>query len=126
MLRTELRTDSGGAGAFRGGLGLSREYQILSGEVVFTHRGERHAHPARGSLGGGDGALAVATLHRAGGAVEEIRSKTVTRLAAGDRIEIHTAGGGGYGDPAARSAERLAADRANRKVGDGSNGRSDP
>ncbi len=122
VLRTELRTDSGGTGAFRGGLGLSREYQILSGEVVFTHRGERHTHPARGSQGGGDGALAVSTIHRAGGAVEEIRSKTVTRLAAGDRIEIHTAGGGGYGDPAARSAERRAADLANRKVGAGTTG----
>lgn len=116
VLRTELRTGSGGVGTFRGGLGLSREYEILSGDVVFTHRGERHTHPARGSLGGGDGALAVSTIRRADGRVEEIRSKTVTGLAEGDRIEIHTAGGGGYGDPAQRSAGRLADDRADRKT----------
>jgi N-methylhydantoinase B/oxoprolinase/acetone carboxylase alpha subunit len=40
--RTALRRDSGGAGTHRGGLGLVREYEILSGEVRFTHRGERH------------------------------------------------------------------------------------
>ena len=49
--RSELRPDSGGPGAWRGGLGISREYEILSGEVVFTHRGERHRRPAPGRGG---------------------------------------------------------------------------
>ena len=40
--RAMLRRDSGGAGAHRGGLGILREYEILHGEVRFTHRGERH------------------------------------------------------------------------------------
>ena len=55
--RSELRPDSGGRGAFRGGLGIRREYEVLAGEVVFTHRGERHRHPARGAAGGGPGGL---------------------------------------------------------------------
>ena len=38
MHRSELRPDSGGTGEFRGGLGISREYEVLAGEVVFTHR----------------------------------------------------------------------------------------
>ena len=58
MHRSELRPDSGGAGEFRGGLGISREYEVLAGEVVFTHRGERHLRPARGAAGGGRGACA--------------------------------------------------------------------
>ncbi|NQW11231.1 MAG: hydantoinase B/oxoprolinase family protein [Alphaproteobacteria bacterium] len=117
VLRTELRAGSGGAGQWRGGLGLSREYQVLHGDVVLTHRGERHVHPARGVLGGGPGALAVSRIHRMGGAVEEIKSKTVTRLGPGDRLEIHTAGGGGYGDPATRDPEQVERDQADRKIG---------
>src|SRR5262249_55701259 len=38
--RVALRRDSGGAGAQRGGLGALREYEILHGEVRFTHRAE--------------------------------------------------------------------------------------
>ena len=47
--RAMLRRDSGGAGAHRGGLGILREYEILHGEVRFTHRGERHFIAAEGT-----------------------------------------------------------------------------
>ena len=115
--RSELRPDSGGRGAFRGGLGIRREYEVLAGEVVFTHRGERHRHPARGARGGGPGACAHSVIRRAGGGPEEvIPLKTLVRLAPGDRVEVNTAGGGGYGDPGARSADLLAADLAGGKV----------
>ena len=114
--RTELRSGSGGQGAFRGGLGLVREYEILSGEVVFTHRGERHAYPARGRLGGGAGAQARSVIRRVDGTEQVINSKTVERLGPGDRVLVETAGGGGYGDPEAREPQANAADRANRKT----------
>ena len=114
--RTELRSGSGGQGAFRGGLGLVREYEILSGEVVFTHRGERHAYPARGRLGGGSGAPARSVIRRADGTEQVINSKTVERLAPGDRVLVETAGGGGYGDPGAREPQATAADLADRKT----------
>ena len=116
MHRSELRPDSGGAGEFRGGLGITREYEVLSGEVVFTHRGERHRRPARGAAGGGPGACAHSVIRRADGEEEVIPSKTLVRLQPGDRVEINTAGGGGYGDPAARRADRLAADLAGGKI----------
>ena len=114
--RTELRAGSGGDGAFRGGLGLVREYEILSGEVVFTHRGERHVHPANGRLGGEPGARAFSAIKRATGATEVINSKTVERLLPGDRIVVETAGGGGYGAPNARAPLARVADLADRKV----------
>ena len=114
--RSELRPDSGGRGEYRGGLGISREYELLSGEVVFTHRGERHRWPARGSAGGGPGACAHSVIRRVNGTEEVIPSKTVTRLFPGDRVEINTAGGGGYGDPNARSASKRAMDLAGGKV----------
>jgi N-methylhydantoinase B len=111
--RTEIRSGSGGQGAFRGGLGLVREYEILSGEVVFTHRGERHVYPARGRLGGGSGAQARSVIRRADGTEQVINSKTVERLGPGDR---ETAGGGGYGDPETRGSQENAADMADRKT----------
>ena len=118
--RSELRPDSGGPGAFRGGLGISREYEILSGEVVFTHRGERHRRPARGAAGGAPGASAHSVIRRASGEQEIIPSKTLVRLQPGDRVEVNTAGGGGYGDPAARPEDLLAADFAGGKVSEAS------
>ena len=116
MHRSELRPDSGGAGEFRGGLGISREYEVLAGEVVFTHRGERHRQPSRGAAGGGPGACAHSVIRRASGAEEIIPSKTLVRLRPGDRVEVNTAGGGGYGDPGARAADRLAADLEGGKI----------
>lgn len=114
--RTEIRADSGGDGTFRGGLGLVREYEILSGDVVFTHRGERHVHPANGREGGKPGARAHSVIYRANGAAEVINSKIVERLGPGDRVLVETAGGGGYGDPATRSPWARMADAADRKV----------
>ena len=116
VLRSELRADSGGEGAFRGGLGISREYEILSGDVAFTHRGERHVHPAQGARGGGPGARAHSVIYRVDGATETIPSKLMTRLRAGDRVLINTAGGGGYGDPGRRSAKQRAGDVLDGKV----------
>ena len=118
--RSELRPDSGGHGEFRGGLGIHREYEVLAGEVVFTHRGERHRRPAQGGgRGGGPGACAHSVIRRADGTEEVIPSKMVVRLHPGDRVEVNTAGGGGYGDPGARPPDRLAADLAGGKVTQG-------
>lgn len=114
--RFGLRRDSGGAGAYRGGLGCVREYEVLRGDVTVTYRGERHADPAAGSQGGEAGKSAAATVNRVDGRTEKIPSKHVFTLSPGDRLTIETAGGGGYGDAAARSPERSDADIRNGKT----------
>jgi N-methylhydantoinase B len=114
--RVALRPDSGGPGAQRGGLGTVREYEILHGDVRFTHRGERHFISPKGRAGGGDGAMARTVIHRAAGGEEVVPSKLVTTLHAGDRVVMETAGGGGYGDPAARDPTRVRADLADGKI----------
>jgi N-methylhydantoinase B len=126
VLRTALREDSGGAGRRRGGLGTVREYEILEGEVRFTHRGERHFCAPRGRAGGRDGAMARTVIQRANGnagpgdaakrEIQIVPSKIVTTLRAGDRVTMETAGGGGYGDPREREPARLEADVRNGKV----------
>ncbi len=119
VLRSELRRDSGGPGAHRGGLGLRREYEILDGDVVVTYRGERHGRPALGAEGGGPGGKARAVITRRGGALEVIQSKRVFTLKPSDRLLIETAGGGGYGDPADRHPAAILEDIRNGKISSG-------
>lgn len=114
--RVALRDGSGGAGQHRGGLGTIREYEVLSDNVTFTHRGERHFSAARGMFCGGDGARACSRILRADGTIEEIPSKVVTRLMRGDRVVVETAGGAGYGDPHRRDAQAVEADAMDGKV----------
>ncbi|WP_191057584.1 hydantoinase B/oxoprolinase family protein [Geminicoccus harenae] len=114
--RASFMPDSGGAGQWRGGLGAALEYEILDGEVTITYRGERHFCPAAGAAGGEAGQPATAEILRKDGEIQVIPSKQVARLMAGDRLHIRTAGGGGYGDPAARHPERLQADIEDGKV----------
>ena len=112
--RVALRRDSGGAGEYRGGLGVIREYEVLADDVSFTHRGERHFSAAPGLNGGLAGASARSVIIRADGREEVIRSKALTVLNKGDRVIVETPGGGGYGDPSRRRS--LAEDVANNKV----------
>lgn len=114
--RFGLRTDSGGAGRMRGGLGVIREYEFDTDGIRLTFRGERHFTAARGASGGNDGAMSVATIYRKDGTVERI-SKAVTTVSRGDRLVLETAGGAGYGDPHKRDGKLLAEDIANGKVG---------
>lgn len=114
--RVQLREDSGGAGEFRGGLGIVKEFELLGDSAIFTHRGERHYCPARGSLGGGDGQCEYSEILRADGSVQVIASKQVTPLGRGDRVVIQTPGGAGYGDPLKRSREAVQEDIQNGKV----------
>jgi N-methylhydantoinase B len=114
--RVELRRGSGGAGAQRGGLGILREYEILHGDVRFTHRGERHFIAPKGRAGGRDGAMARTVIYRAGGGEEVVPSKRVMTLHTGDRVVLETAGGGGYGDPARRDADQVRTDLADGKT----------
>ncbi|WP_046866748.1 hydantoinase B/oxoprolinase family protein [Microvirga massiliensis] len=96
----ELIEGSGGSGRWRGGEGVRKEVEILTDAVHASVLGERSHTQANGVAGGGPGACASFTVHRATGVREELASKSGPhRLNAGDRIEFRTAGGGGWGSP---------------------------
>ena len=116
LLRSELRPDSGGDGRHRGGLGYIREYEALADGITLTHRGEHHYSNPRGILGGGAGSRAVSVVTRANGATETVPSKLMTVLNRGDRLSIHTAGGGGYGLAAGRTRAARDQDAKDGKV----------
>jgi N-methylhydantoinase B len=108
-------TDSGGAGEYRGGLGLVREYRIEAEEVVAQIRSDRANHAPYGLFGGGPGACSANYLRSAEG-LSPLPSKFTRTLHRGAIIRHEQAGGGGYGDPLARAFDRIEADLANGKI----------
>ena len=48
----ELKEDTGGAGQFRGGLGIERELEVLQDDVAYTGLGDRHKFHPWGLAGG--------------------------------------------------------------------------
>jgi N-methylhydantoinase B len=104
-----LRPDSGGIGAQRGGAGFSRSYEILADGAQVAHYSDRFKTPASGLFGGGPGAPGQCEVLRGGQRIA-LRSKDAFPLQRGDVVTISLGGGGGYGDPARRSATALARD----------------
>jgi N-methylhydantoinase B len=111
-----LRADSGGPGEWRGGLGFVKSFEAVETPVEISYRGERHFTAPWGVAGGGDGARAQARVYRANGRIQEVGSKQIVVIAAGERLEIETAGGAGHGDPAARSRDRVGDDLRDGKI----------
>ncbi|KVK75989.1 5-oxoprolinase [Burkholderia cepacia] len=107
--------DSGGAGRFRGGLGLVREYRIEAEEVVAQIRSDRAAHAPYGLFGGAEGARSANYLRTSDG-LSPLPSKFTRTLQRGAIIRHEQAGGGGYGPPADRALELIEADLANGKI----------
>lgn len=89
--RYELRAGSGGAGRRRGGDGLVREYELLEPATV-TLITERRTHAPWGLAGGAPG---VRGENRHNGRL--LPPKACFEAAAGDRVRIESAGGGGWG-----------------------------
>jgi N-methylhydantoinase B len=110
-----LIPDSGGAGRFRGGLGLRRVVRPLC-DCVFNGVGERFRHRPWGLFGGGPGGSGQFLIIEADGSRRRIHDKPgEIRLSPQQALVVETPGAGGYGPPAERSAEDLAEDRASGK-----------
>ncbi|HYK82535.1 MAG TPA: hydantoinase B/oxoprolinase family protein [Gemmatimonadales bacterium] len=88
-----LRPGSGGRGRWRGGEGVSREFEALAPMDVSV-LAERRRHAPRGTAGGGPGALGRTMLNGAA-----LAPKATARLEPGDRLRLETPGGGGCGPP---------------------------
>lgn len=90
-----LRGHSGGAGQYRGGDGILREYELLAPAQV-TLNSERRIYAPYGLQGGAPGAKGRNRLLR-GTQVTELGGKWTGQAQPGDRILIETPGGGGWG-----------------------------
>ena len=111
--KKELRPGSGGLGRTQGGhgqiieigSGVDRPWDILA---AF----DRIDHPPRGRDGGYNGAAGYIGLKSG----KKMRGKGFQEIPPGDRLVVHTPGGGGIGLPAERAAERVARDLADELV----------
>ena len=115
--RYQLRTDSGGAGRFRGGLGIQRDFRILSDGMSYTGLGDRHKFAPWGLEGGKSGSPGSFWVSLNGGEPERLGSKiSGISLNKEDLVRVCSPGSGGYGNPYDRPAESVLKDVREGKV----------
>ena len=115
ITRYELIPDSEGAGRYRGGLGLRRDWMFPGHEATLTVFSDNRKFAPWGLFGGGSGSPSRYILNPDGEA-KELPSKITLQLQPGSVISYRTPGGGGYGTPLARDPERVLEDVAQGKV----------
>lgn len=109
ITRYELIEDSAGAGTWRGGLGVRRDFQFPYAECSFTVMSDGRKFAPWGLAGGGEARPAHFVLDPDGEA-RELPSKITIDVPQGGVVSVQTPGGGGFGDPAKRDAAKIARD----------------
>ena len=94
--RFAIRRGSGGEGARRGGDGVVRRIRFLAPMRVSILSNRRKV-PPYGMAGGEPGRCGENLLLRRNGEERRLDAQTEFDVEAGDRLEIRTPGGGGYG-----------------------------
>jgi N-methylhydantoinase B len=113
----ELIEDSGGAGRYRGGMGVRRDFEFPYADCTCTVLSDGRVYPPWGLVGGHDGRPAHYILDP-DGENRELPSKCTIRMPKGGCLRIETPGGGGFGDPAERDPASIERDRRGGKVTD--------
>lgn len=111
VLRYELVNGSGGAGTFRGGMGLRRVYRAEA-DCQLRVDGSRLFTPPWGLAGGEAGGCGAFKF--SDGVMLTGGGRAV--LHPGDTVEVITPGAGGHGKPAERDPEMVERDLADRRV----------
>ena len=107
VLRFDLIKDSGGAGRFRGGLGIRREYLNLE-DARFSIRSMKHVIPPNGCAGGNTGGPGDIWINPDGKDAKRLPTRYADYpLKKGDVFRLDTPGGGGHGDALKREPERV-------------------
>lgn len=110
--RYALNVEGGaGAGEWRGGFGVVREYEVLSGQADIHSGFGRSKTPPWGMDGGSAGSLnRLDVVDNMDGSTASYGRLSHRRVVKGDMLRMVTGGGGGWGDPAKRSADAIARD----------------
>lgn len=115
--RYELVEDSGGAGQFRGGMGITRDFRMYGEDMTVALRSARQKFAAKGLNGGKNGALGAFILNPDTPDMQVLPStSSSTPLKKGDLLRIITPGGGGLGDPLKRDPAKIQADFLQGKI----------
>jgi 5-oxoprolinase (ATP-hydrolysing) len=92
-----IREGSGGAGRWHGGNGGIRRIEFLE-PMTASILSNARVHPAFGMAGGSAGAVGINRVVRQDGTQQDVPHIAQADMQAGDVFEIHTPGGGGYGN----------------------------
>jgi N-methylhydantoinase B len=115
VVEYSLRPDSGGDGTTRGGLGFLRRFEVLTDDVQIALYSDRFRLLPEGLFGGAPGTNGFCEILR-DGQIIPLKSKDKTTLRKGDVVTLAVGGGGGYGPPEHRSADKRKTDLAERYV----------
>jgi N-methylhydantoinase B len=115
ILQYGFLPDTGGAGKYRGGLSLIREYRFTETEGILQIRSDRYISHPYGLQGGKPGALSRNILNP-DDEVRELPGKCLIPLKKGDVFCHVLAGAGGWGHPFERDTERVLEDVQNEKI----------
>ena len=103
----------GGAGKYRGGKGTILDYKITAEEAFLTYSASRTTTRPWGAEGGKEGTFNGTTILRGDGSVEKHNMVNNLSLKKGEIVRLHSASGGGYGDPKSRPEDKVLLDLKN-------------
>ncbi len=106
--RYEFVKDSGGAGKYRGGLGIRRDYRPIKHDTTFSGQGERFVNKPWGIFGGNYGGTGHFSIIQKNGKKIRIANKpSALKIGPNSVISVVTAGAGGYGNPKNRTKKQI-------------------
>lgn len=111
--RLALNDAPGGEGEYIGGKGILLDYRIMADDWWLTMAYVRSETGPWGLEGGLTGTLNFVEVVKANGSTARYSACTAVPLGKDDVVKVHTATGGGFGDPAKRPAEKVRDDIRN-------------
>ncbi len=109
--------DTGGPGRHRGGLALTREYEVLAERAILNVRSDKRRYRPHGLFGGRKGSPSMNLINPGReNRVLPVLMTEVARLERGDVYRHVMSGGGGFGDPLERDPLRVLQDVIEEKI----------
>lgn len=103
----EMDSDTAGAGEFRGGCGMKYAFEVTADQADLVNFGDGIKHAPFGLRGGGAGSLNRSIFVSQGQEIVMESKEAPRKAVKGDRIHLNTSGGGGWGDPRKRQAQKV-------------------
>ncbi|MBI4204033.1 MAG: hydantoinase B/oxoprolinase family protein [Betaproteobacteria bacterium] len=115
--RYALWENSSGAGQYRGGAGVVRDYRVLADDIVVSLSSERQHVAAQGMAGGAAGMVGAFVLNPGTPNEQMLPSAAAdVRLPRGSVLRIATPAGGGFGLPEKRDPEAIGRDLREERI----------
>ncbi len=106
LLHHDLIKESFGAGRYRGGLGILREYLMLE-DARLSLRCAKHLFPPSGIDGGYPGRPGMVFVNPGSGTEQKLPGRCEYPLKKGDILRFERTGGGGFGNPLEREPAKV-------------------